>query len=348
MGVSVSKSPENLSSSAYQVKNAELFAKINETMPFAESLAVLPEVVKILKQLDSLEYTLESHRLLGFVRHYSGPLIHTKDKERNAWADVLFQQGFVEFFLRWFKQLIKPSLFGRNGESICRNFRLLLGTFWNVTEVNLNCCQEFCRLAGMKVLLDKLNSPDLKPEKLEAKDISNVNRLYIAHSNVSICRNILLIDPMAKSYFREANGLETLKKFLNCSIDIIKAKTLLCLAYGLNECESQSVILASPKYIEYLMKCLNDCLTWKDHIGRIYPFGAWELVDGLNRLANNDENKSTLMECGIVGTYLRILTSPKDNRELEVVVKGFWTLAFDETIRQKLKATVEVIEGKQI
>ncbi len=80
-----------------------------------------------------------------------------------------------------------------------------------------------------------------------------------------------------------------------------------------------------------MLRLLADAVVQPDHIGKLYPFSAVELVLGLNRLAVNDNNKRVLVSFGILDSYDHIIAQPANDEELATTIDGVWTLAFDET-----------------
>ncbi len=167
--------------------------------------------------------------------------LQTSMDERKLWVEALQKSGLISRCVEWWAKLYRKDIFDKKQEDLMRNFRMMVGSLWNTTEISDNSSQDFTNAAGFLVLLKSLDSPQLTPQKLR-EDKSNVSRLYVAHSIGAILLNVLRRHLEAKSSFRDAQGLKICQRFLHSSLDIIKCKFLLCLAYAINEEENESIL----------------------------------------------------------------------------------------------------------
>ena len=98
--------------------------------------------------------------------------------------------------------------------------------------------------------------------------------------------------------------------------------------------ESDKNILAtSDEGVAKLVAMVKTCLESADH--KIEDvFSAKELVDCLNHLAINDDNKHEIQKEGGIPLMIHMLTDDFDVDEQQVAAKALWNMAFIESIKK--------------
>lgn len=104
----------------------------------------------------------------------------------------------------------------------------------------------------------------------------------------------------------------------------VKLVVLLALSYMVNE-EENKKISADETLFDFLLEMVKKAEKAKDR--RQWGFSIHELINGLAKLAKNDDNKTTIMNKGAFDILKRLLK--KGNQAEQVaVVNAIWELSF--------------------
>ena len=74
-------------------------------------------------------------------------------------------------------------------------------------------------------------------------------------------------------------------------------------------------------------------------------FVAQEIIEALNALAVNDENKVKMVKNGVLELYKKVLDEPQTDGELMAAVEGFWTLSFKTENAKQIKSIPGCVKG---
>ena len=114
--------------------------------------------------------------------------------------------------------------------------------------------------------------------------------------------------------------------FLNADIEIVKCVAQLMLAYIISEDENE-VINSDDTNIVFLLKTAEDAIRSKNHRSN-NGFSALEIIQGLNKLAANDSNKTRIVQNGGLPYYVSLMHEQCSPPEQLTAARGIWVLAF--------------------
>ena len=140
-----------------------------------------------------------------------------------------------------------------------------------------------------------------------------------------------------------ANSDETLLYFAKVKVASIAASALLCLAYLVNE-ETNHLISAEKDLLRFIITMLDEACEAEDH--KSNGFSAKELVEGLGRLAINDNNKKILGNEGAIRVLTSRIKTSSDDEERASAVEALWMLAFANSNKDIIRegdGTMEIL-----
>lgn len=130
------------------------------------------------------------------------------------------------------------------------------------------------------------------------------------------------------------------QKLMTFSSDLIKCTSAMVLSYGVQE-DEYHLISSCDDLLRYLIKLLKECA---DRRGSI--FGAVDLLEAINKLAANDENKLNLVKLGILEPLSKLIQRPSNDEELNFVLKCIWILAFRHENRTFINQNSTIMKSK--
>lgn len=134
------------------------------------------------------------------------------------------------------------------------------------------------------------------------------------------------------------NMVDLLEELLKTDITYVKLVVLLALSYMVNE-EENKKISADETLFDFLLEMVKKAEKAKDR--RQWGFSIHELINGLAKLAKNDDNKTTIMNKGAFDILKRLLK--KGNQAEQVaVVNAIWELSFVKKNKVLFKEDKEV------
>ncbi|KAJ8307021.1 hypothetical protein KUTeg_015105 [Tegillarca granosa] len=127
---------------------------------------------------------------------------------------------------------------------------------------------------------------------------------------------------------------------------MIRAKCFIIMSYIITE-EEISTLNADDQILKFLIDILVLACESVDHVSKKYGMCVTEIIQGLNNLSVNDDNKVRLVRLGIVPLYLGLL---KEYRQEEVlfVVNGLWKLSFHHTNKEVMRRSGCVQEAEYV
>merc|ERR1711976_636453 len=97
------------------------------------------------------------------------------------------------------------------------------------------------------------------------------------------------------------------------------------LAYLITE-EENEIIIGDDANFKFMVKILKSCLEEENLHSKKYGFSAHEVVEALNRLAANDQNKHRIVANGVLPLYVQLMQPEMGIREQTAASRGMWTL----------------------
>jgi hypothetical protein len=119
------------------------------------------------------------------------------------------------------------------------------------------------------------------------------------------------------------------------SITDVKLVVLLALSYMVNE-EQNKEISADESIFDFILDMVHKAEKSKDR--RQWGFSIHELINGLAKLAKNDENKELIMKKGAFASLKRILKRGIQAEQI-AVVNVIWELCFAKKNKDLFKVT---------
>lgn len=136
----------------------------------------------------------------------------------------------------------------------------------------------------------------------------------------------------------EINMVKILEDLLKTDITYVKLVVLLALSYMVNE-EENKKISADETLFDFLLEMVKKAEKAKDR--RQWGFSIHELINGLAKLAKNDDNKTTLMNKGAFDILKRLLKNGNQAEQI-AVVNAIWELSFAKKNKVLFKEDKEV------
>ena len=237
----------------------------------------------------------------------------------------LIETGYVILFPKLWKELqvfMEKDKWKTQGfENLCN----MLTSYMNVTHESVELSDELMKFDTNRLLFAGL-------QKLDYKDI----RTYeIIDPILGILQNVIRLNSSHRSLYRNENGVAILETFLDSPKIELKTDALLILAYIVDEKDNKH--LGDKGVLGFLVSLLKSAINTSSHMAHLQSGGysARELLDGLNHLAVNDDNKRVIEKEGVIPLMVRMLQSAFSDKEKQLAAEGLWNLAFVESIRQK-------------
>ncbi|XP_070538017.1 uncharacterized protein [Ptychodera flava] len=266
------------------------------------------------------------------------------DEERSPLGDHLAEVGFADVFLKMWKELTKEDLMVEEQNSrALKVYNKLKGVIHNFSDVSALLCEELGKSGAVAALLSELNYQELNYKKIDEEEGNDGMRRRWIKSTLGILHNTIRMCADNVPIFREAGAVDLLTEYLKCTYLIVRAKALLNLVYIVDEDENDKIMTGGTN-ISFLVKMLESALESDDHMSKMYYFDVEELVDGLNKLAQNDANKVTLVNSGILPLLVKLMKESKTEEEMRLVGRCIWTLAFSDENKHKIRNEPELME----
>ncbi|XP_041466411.1 uncharacterized protein LOC121416945 [Lytechinus variegatus] len=224
-------------------------------------------------------------------------------------------------------------------------YRALAGISWNYTDESDAICLKLDEEGGLAVLVDwMLSFQSTTLNKWATEIIFNV--LNILHN---CCRRIADI---RRSYRRIVPALER----LSTSEDlIVQACAFMTLSYMVDK-EEADKLTTNAACVDNLLSLLKKSLENVEHKIRItretgtdafrrgFTLSSIELVQGIEQLAINDENKRLIAETDGIAILSRMLEMDCTSQEKRHAAEGIWQLAFRQENKDRLREEHDVLK----
>ena len=138
-----------------------------------------------------------------------------------------------------------------------------------------------------------------------------------------------------------ANSEETLLDFAKVEQPVIATRSLLCLAYLVNE-ETNHLILADENLLGFIIMLLDEAC--QSRVRHVLAFSATKLAEGLSHLAINDTNKKVLGHKGAVHVLISVLKTSNEDEEKASAARALWMLAFNDNNKKAIRQEKGALE----
>ncbi|XP_070554358.1 uncharacterized protein [Ptychodera flava] len=262
------------------------------------------------------------------------------------YGKYLAEIGFPKVFALIWDKLRVPIDQGLNSRhSIKYAFALFEGCKTMIGGLCDQSARFSCELGKAGIierLVSDLENPRLQPDKI-SQDSSGMEEdaIYgMLRSSIMCMHNAIKNWPDNKPYFRKANAVNLLHKYLvNCKNRSIRANSLFTLVYIVTEDEYDRI--SAGEEIDFFIKTLDSALknSYSHHMCEVgdYTFTAMDIVDGIIRLAANDKNKERLVNRGVLPLLVKLLKPDCTEKENELAAMALWTLSFIENNEEKIQ-----------
>ncbi|OWF45802.1 uncharacterized protein LOC110456578 [Mizuhopecten yessoensis] len=171
---------------------------------------------------------------------------------------------------------------------------------------------------------------------------SAVNIIHNCSRSANVTKDMYIVE--LKPGEDEEVSLQTcLIPFLKSSDTYVKLITLLSLAHIMDEKENKTLLGADKSLLVFLLDMIRKATSSQNR--RHQGFSVEELLDGLSRLAKNDNNKGNIMNITDAYTMIKGIIERGDVvSETIAAVRTIWELIFDENNRIKVKNDTEFVE----
>lgn len=230
-----------------------------------------------------------------------------------------------------------------------KNFKSVLRGFCNYTAWCPQLQKDFGTTGGIAVLFPLLEYIDKNLTQCDPKSKAVVLIKEILLFLIPICQNCIKYCPENLGAYRAANAFQILSNIKSTDKNV-KLLALLTLAYVVDDKQSQS-LSKSHDCIQLLTEMLEECLKSPDHSIIIHPmcYSIREILDGLNHLTINDENKVEMKKHGGVKIISQMVEDEGfSDEEKQLAVNAFQNLAFVKSIRETSEVQDAVKSLKKI
>ncbi|XP_072032291.1 uncharacterized protein [Amphiura filiformis] len=247
----------------------------------------------------------------------------------------LLNAGYVQLFGK-IAQALKHHVCGgcRHERQGWQNFGYLCWGLINYAEFTPEIGNELDKRGGIGILFQALDFLEKEVARVKS-EISNYKMQLLVLCVVYHCRRDNV------QAYRQANAVAVLTKYLNSKDLGRKTYALLTLATVIRDQDND--LLKAKDCTGFLVQLLEEAVdssnhtaVFKDVEGIFVYVTLLDILDGLNQLALNDENKRILDHLG--GTVLanKILQAEFTDDEKAAASEILWALAFDEQIKKNV------------
>ncbi|XP_033724963.1 uncharacterized protein LOC117314961 isoform X1 [Pecten maximus] len=278
------------------------------------------EIVKVLAGLDTYENGLGMKLVKALGDTYWGYRPH-----RKKIGDGMAEAGFGEVAMKMLKTLNAKGIF--KNDSIWFPAYYSLNTLWNFTDASLRLAKAVAEADGVRFFTANCSHQPF------LTNLNNKNVYYIVKSSMSIIHNVAR-NPDVIHFFKECKTTDVMLKFLKSyeEHEMLKIMAMLTLAHIVEE-EENDKLMDDTGSIEGTISYIDKAI--ESDRRRYRGFTPQELMDGLGKLAVNDNNKKKIVEAGALPIFMKMLKS-ESVEEHAVTARALWTLSFDKDVCQQI------------
>ncbi|XP_039255053.2 uncharacterized protein LOC120331936 isoform X1 [Styela clava] len=299
---------------------------VGKNTDFEKIQTIIEGIMEVLGSSEDFSETGILTNLRQAVKIYFA-LKRTRRDDLNAICNIMLRKGILDVFIRmWDHFHLNPEDFYSNATTL--NFRIMKQMkllLWNYSDKCADLPKAISKKGEVvRRLMKELTMPELGVENLKRQQLR-----YMIKGTLSILMNCVRHCNKIKIHIRKNNGIDTLLAYEKSTYLIIKAEVYILLAYCITEEENTRIVTGSG-VIGFIVNVLSSAVASPNHVAKKYLFSAQETVIALNKLAQNDENKKTIVEAGVLPILTRLLSDEKKTtpEEQYETINCIWTLAF--------------------
>ncbi|KAJ8047378.1 hypothetical protein HOLleu_06362 [Holothuria leucospilota] len=202
---------------------------------------------------------------------------------------------------------------------------------------NLSDKREFARSAANTCIITKCMENLKAKEKYISEDQSDKNSLDVIDYSLGIIYNISKEENIESLFDNDMSILQIYTKSENEDFVAMSVMILVHLSNG--EAEK---IQDEKETTVYLIRLLQRATNEEDR--RAIGYSSTELIEGLARLALNDNNKLTVAEEGGISLLMKLVLSHREEEQV-AAAQCLWTLAFLDSIQKDLQPRKEKLQA---
>lgn len=245
---------------------------------------------------------------------------------------------FVEIFQKHWKENFDKLLSDRsNSGDFFLSYRFLR-VVWSLSSDSSTICDRIIEVGFHLDIFGCLESETLHPVHLTEEKPS-----LITQGLLGIMFGVVRHSSKAWQAFRSCRAVERLQPFRECQNRVISCIALMIQSFLVTEAESETIHSGQDTF-DFLVNFFKESLKNKTKIGRRPP--AKEILEVMNKLAANDENKARIVKSGGLPCYVGLMEPQSSDREKAEAAKGLWLLAF--SCKEDIQKEPGCVEGKPI
>ncbi|XP_072051274.1 uncharacterized protein [Amphiura filiformis] len=244
----------------------------------------------------------------------------------NKVGTYLIEIGYVALFPKMWSALQEYVVKEKLKSQGCENLIDMLNGYMGVSDISVDFGEELVKVDAISLLFSALKNLD-----------HNDKRAYeLINPILGNLQNIIRLNNSHRPYYRKENAVTILERFLDSSNMVLKTDSLLILAYIVEEDDNKH--LGDKGVIDFLVDILRAAVNTKSHTAAISSgaYSAMEILDGLNHLAVNDDNKVAIDKAKGIPVIAQMLLKGFTLEEQQLAAEALWNLAFVESIRQNI------------
>ena len=286
---------------------------------------------------------------------FSGRHDFNSDEPQRRYVEEMINLGLIDVIIGTTRGLL-PAV-GRDGRRSIKCFDLCLNILIKAAVLP-NAFEQMKEAKYYVDLFQLLDLAGFHPRQnnnytsvddwdIEESEVYQLQRAKQSVAQLSIILLLILIQRFElREDYRSIDAVRILDTYRDCADKSLKQFGLLTFACVVTE-QDHDMIVLTDKAFTLLRDMLKAILA-----GKVAPNKSWsrhlkpdKIVDALNRLAVSDANKLKLAKLDFIPIYVSMLKhGASTEKELEVVTKALWLLAFK--VKDKLKDTPDCVDGK--
>lgn len=264
-----------------------------------------------------------------------------KEGKQSVAIETIVEEEFYKIVENCLKLLKNVDLEKKEVYTGWQQVKLILNVAWILSDSSsLFCEQLVVNSQILKNLCFMMNSIVSCDQFEEDKNLK-----YTIKAFLGILHNICRHNSNSRECLRNCAFLSVMLRLSKTKIAMIRAKCLIVMSYIVNDSEIHIVSTDSTVLI-FIIDILKNAESSSDHMSYKFGMNVSEILQGLNNLLANDENKEKLMSLDILTVYLEILTEKFSDEEICQAVNGVWKLSFHQSNKDKMKSNKQLVEGE--
>ena len=304
-----------------------------------------PEIDKALQYLETCKkftssQATEAITLIESTRKYSS---RPCDDQRRLGL-YLVSKGYAQLFVKMWNGLCRFLEREKWKEVGFFNLKYMMLTYVTFTDqCPLEAGAEMGNHGCISLLFGGLKKLEAYfTEEAEFAIIMHViqNIMATLYNSIHQCRS-------NREIYRELGAVGILRKYIKSANDTVSLLSLMILPYIVNESES-GILATRDGGVATFVNLLQMAVTSDNHNANVdMVFSAQELLDCLNHIAINDDNKREIKEQdGILAIIIQMLGDDFTEEEQTVAAEAIWNLAFEPSVRESGQLD-DALQGKK-